>query len=543
MQYQSALEMLYKWEKETPNSVYLSQPINGEWHNWTFYEVAQEVRKMASYIRLLNLESDSKIGILSKNCAHWIMSDLAIMLSGHVSVPLYPNLNKESLNKILIHSETKLLFVGKLDDFSSMKGGIPSDIDCISYPFYPEDYPIWDELIKDVDPINEDIIRPLDDLASIIYTSGTTGNPKGVMHSFFNFSFATINATSSLGISKKETFFSYLPLSHIAERLLVEMCGLFNGGRVFFAESLDTFSENLSFASPTVFLGVPRIWTKFQQGILLKLPQRKLDFLLSLPIVSSLIKSKIKKGLGLKRAGNIFTGAAPTPISTLNWFAKLGIYIQEAYAMTENTCYSHVTLNNNIRIGSVGKSLPKCQVSFSEANEILIKHEALMLGYYKDKEQTDEVIKDGWLHTGDEGMVDIDGFLKITGRVKDLFKTSKGKYIAPSPIEMKLSENNYIEQVCIVGTGIPQPIALVVASEEGKKSLDVLKDSLKNTLAIINDILEKHEIIHNIIVVDDVWTVDNKLLTPSMKIKRNLLDKKYKENYLLWYEMDRITIL
>ena len=543
MQYQSALEMLYKWEKETPDSIYLSQPINGEWYNWTFYEAAQEIRKMASYIKSLNLEINSKIGILSKNCAHWIMSDLAIMLSGNVSVPLYPNLNKDSLNKILTHSETKLLFVGKLDDFSLMKGGIPSEINCISYPFYSEDYPIWDELIKDIDPINKDVVRPLEDLASIIYTSGTTGNPKGVMHSFFNFSFATINATSSLDISNREIFFSYLPLSHIAERLLVEMCGLFTGGRVFFAESLDTFSKNLSFASPTVFLGVPRIWTKFQQGILLKLPQIKLDFLLSLPIISSIIKNKIKKGLGLKRAANIFTGAAPTPISTINWFAKLGIYIQEAYAMTENTCYSHVTLNNNIKVGFVGQALPKCQVGFSEANEILIKHEALMLGYYKDKEQTDEVIKDGWLYTGDEGMVDKDGFLKITGRVKDIFKTSKGKYIAPSPIEMKLSENNYIEQVCIVGTGIPQPIALVVPSEKGKESLEILKDSLENTLTYLNNSLDKHEVIHNIIVVNDIWTVDNKLLTPSMKIKRNLLDKKYQENYLLWYEMDKIIIL
>ena len=153
----------------------------------------------------------------------------------------------------------------------------------------------------------------------------------------------------------KEVFFSYLPLSHIAERLLVEMGSLYTGGKVCFAESIDTFSSNLAVSSPTVFLGVPRIWTKFQQGILTKLPQNKLDILLKIPLVSSLIKKKIKKGLGLSKANNIFTGAAPTPIALIQWFKKLGITIQEAYAMTENTCYSHVSFKNNVLIGSVGR--------------------------------------------------------------------------------------------------------------------------------------------------------------------------------------------
>ena len=497
---------------------------------------------MAAYIKSLKLKKNSKIGILSKNCAHWIMSDLAIMLSGHISVPLYPNLNSESLNKILSHSETQLLFVGKLDNFDLMKDGIPSNISCITFPFYSQDYPIWDDLISGIQPIKDNIEIDASELASIMYTSGTTGDPKGVMHSFANFSFATINASRSLEIVKREIFFSYLPLSHIAERLLVEMCSLYTGSRVNFAESLETFSANLSHVSPTVFLGVPRIWTKFQQGILLKVPQKKLDRLLKIPLISFLIKNKIKKGLGLKRANNVFTGAAPMPIATINWFAKLGIFIQEAYAMTENTCYSHVTLKDNIRVGYVGQALPKCEVRFSEEKEILIKHEALMLGYYKDVDQTNDIIKDGWLHTGDEGEIDKDGFLKITGRVKDIFKTSKGKYIAPSPIEMKLSENSNIEQVCVVGTGIPQPIALVVLSENAKKIFNY-KASIEETLIDVNLTLDKHEVVHNLIVVDDVWTVENKFLTPSMKIKRKNIEKKYQANYSTWYDQNTIVVL
>jgi long-chain acyl-CoA synthetase len=543
MNYLSPLEMLYKWEQEKPNEIYLSQPINGIWHNWTWAEVGQEVRKMAAYLKSLDLPAQSKIGLLSKNCAHWIMTDFAIMMAGHTSVPLYPNLSADTLGKILIHSETKLLFVGKLDGFAAMQPGIPADMPCITFPFYSEDYPEWNALVKDVTPLIDNVIREEKELATIIYTSGTTGDPKGVMHKFFNFSFATTNAVKALPFNN-ESFFSYLPLCHIAERLLVQMGSLYTGGKVYFAESLETFAANLSEASPSVFLGVPRIWTKFQQGILTKLPQKKLNILLSIPLVSTLIKKKIQKGLGLSKANNIFTGAAPTPSATIKWFAKLGIKIQEAYAMTENTCYSHVSFKSKIKIGSVGQALPLCDVKLSDQKEILIKHDALMDGYYKDEEETKKTIVDGWLHTGDEGEIDANGFLTITGRVKDIFKTTKGKYVAPSPIEMKLSANKNLEQICVVGDGIPQPIVLVVLSERGKaKSKEDLIASLEKTMEVVNPKLDKHEKLHNIVVVSEDWTIENNLLTPTMKIKRNAIEKIYKSNYASWYEGGRVTLL
>lgn len=542
--YQSPLEMLYRWESETPNKLYMRQPINDEWHKWTWSETATEVRKMAAYLQSLDLAPKSKIAILSKNCAHWIMSDLAIMMAGHVSVPLYPNLKAESIKQILDHSETKLVFVGKLDDFASMRPGIPKDMPCIAYPFYSEEgYPVWGDLVKDIEPIAENIVREPNDLATIIYTSGTTGMPKGVMHKFYNFSFATSNAVPLLGLATEERFFSYLPLCHIAERLLVEMGSLYSGGMVSFAESLDTFAKNLSDTKPTAFLGVPRIWTKFQQGILTKLPQKKLNVLLAIPLVSSLIKKKIKSGLGLQEARNVFTGAAPTPVSTLKWFKRLGINIQEAYAMTENCCYSHVTLNDDIQFGFVGKALPHCEVKLSEKNEILIKHIALMDGYYKEEKQTQDTIKDGWLYTGDEGHIDSKGFLKITGRVKDLFKTSKAKYVAPAPIEMKLSANKNIEQVCVVGDNIPQPIALITLSEYGKsRPAEDVVASLSKTLTVVNPKFDAHERLKKIIVLDQEWTIENNLLTPSMKIKRNEVEKLHKENYVSWYEREEEVI-
>ena len=246
----------------------------------------------------------------------------------------------------------------------------------------------------------------------------------------------------------------------------------------------------------------------------------------------------------MANANNVFTGAAPTPVSLIKWFAHLGINIQEAYAMTENTCYSHVTLKNNIKVGYVGKPLPLCQVKLSGRKEILIKHDALMDGYYKMENETSQTIVNGWLHTGDEGYIDDEGFLKITGRVKDLFKTTKGKYVAPSPIEMKISANKNIEQVCVVGDELPQPIALLVLSERGKSTLrEDLKINLNRTLNNMNSMLENHEKIHNFIVLDQPWTVENKLLTPTMKIKRNLIEKKYSIFYKDWYDKESIFFI
>tara|TARA_Y100000589_G_C27155009_1_gene630472 strand:+ start:220 stop:1863 length:1644 start_codon:yes stop_codon:yes gene_type:complete len=535
--YITPLEMLYKWEKEIPNSIFLRQPVDDFWHEWTWHDSVNEVRKMSAYLLSLNLPKNSKIGILSKNCAHWILSDLAIMMSGYISVPLYPNLSSNAFKQIIEHSEIQFIFIGKLDSFEEIRSVIPKSVKCISFPFYSQPgYKTWNDVVDESKKTVNNIVRDPKELATIIYTSGTTGIPKGVMHDFHNFSFSTTNAVETIGLNK-DSFISYLPLCHIAERLLVEMGSLYSGGTVSFVESIDKFSENLKYIRPTVFLGVPRIWTKFQQGILSKIPRKRLNILLNIPFISKIIKNKIKSKLGLNKAKHIFTGAAPTPTSILKWFSKLDINIQEAYAMTENCCYSHVTLKDEIKVGFVGKALPLCKVKLSEKNEILIKHDGLMLGYYKEKEITSETIKDGWLYTGDEGFIDKQGFLKITGRVKDLFKTSKGKYVAPSPIEMKLSANKNIEQVCVVGNNIPQPLALIVLSEYGKvkSKIDLVK-SLNKSLSIVNKKIEKHEKLNGIIVLDEPWTIDNGRLTPTMKVKRNEVEKLYQSNYELWYD-------
>jgi long-chain acyl-CoA synthetase len=546
MEYLSPLAMLYHWEKETPDRVYLKQPIDGKWQTWTWLQVAQEVRQLAAFLDELGLPPHSHIALLSKNCAHWIICDLAIMMAGHVSIPLYPNLQEESIQQILERSESVVLLVGKLDHWDAVKNVISPGIKRIAFPFCNHDgCENWSDFVGRHQPMQNEWYCEPTDLCSIIYTSGTVGDPKGSMFSFDAFAFVAQNAIEHVGFNNDDRFFSYLPLSHVAERMLVEMVSLYTGGQVSFSESLQSFGQNLADSKPTIFLGVHRIWSKFQEGILEKFPQRKLDVLLNLPLLSYFIKKKIREKLGLNETRMTFTGAAPTPPALIKWFSRIGIKIQEAYAMTENLCYSHVTLRENIKIGFVGQPLPHCEVRLGESDEIQMKHKALMLGYYKEPEKSIEVFtEDGFLKTGDEGFIDKEGFLKITGRIKDLFKTAKGKYVAPSPIEMKLSANALVENVCVVGSGLAQPIAIMTLSELGrKKSEEELILSLKNTLQDTNETLDAHEKMKKIIVLKDTWKVENNLLTPSLKIKRNEIEKRYADHYEEWYELNGSVIL
>lgn len=548
MRYASPIEKFYEWEKSQPDRTFLRQAYNGQWLHTSWGKAGQEIRSMAAYLKSLNLPPQSNIAIISKNCAHWIMSDLAIMMAGHVSVPLYPTIPADLIRYCLEHSESKVCFVGKLDDWSKQRSGVPEGVKVITYPLWTEQgegYVNWDDIVAKTPPMKDSPVPDPESIITIIYTSGTTGLPKGVMHKTHAFAFAAYNALNTIGgLDNTERFFSYLPLSHIAERMLVEMGGIFTGASLSFAESLDTFAANLKDTKPTIFLAVPRIWTKFQMGILGKMPQSRLDLLMKIPIVNNLIKKKIKEGLGLDQAKFLLTGAAPLPVATMDWFDKIGFEIYEAYAMTENCAYSHLNLPGKRKMGWVGQSLPMNDVRISEEGEIQVRSDALMVGYYKDEEKTKEAItSDGWLCTGDQGEVDSQGYLKITGRVKDIFKTDKGKYVAPAPIENELSKNTYIEQVCVVGANLPQTMAMVVLSADGKAlDRDAIAKSLEETMHEVNKVLDKHEKMKKMIVVNEEWTVDNNLLTPTMKVKRNVLEKQKQDRYTSWYSAEEIVI-
>jgi long-chain acyl-CoA synthetase len=543
----SLLEYFYHFEKTKASTVYLKQPINGTYKDFTWAEVGKQVRSLAAYLKSKNYPEKAKIAIISKNCAEWIISDLAIMMAGMVSVPIYPTLTGEQVNQILEHSESSMAIVGKLDNWPAMKKGISVAIDFISYPTYNPDseHISWTEVMN-TPGIIEDYKPKLSDLFTIIYTSGTTGNPKGVMLDFKAFAsimFHTEHVTklSTPGI----TFFSYLPLSHIAERNIVLSASLLSGGLVYFAESLDTFAKNLQDASPTHFLAVPRIWTKFQMGILAKLPQKKLDFLLKIPIIKNIIRNKVKKGLGLQNTTINLTGAAPISPSLLEWFQRLGIYIQEAYGMTENVGAVCMMPDNEFRRGSVGKVYPGQEVKIAPENgEILTRASWNMLGYYKEEELTAATIDaENWIHTGDVGELDADGFLKITGRVKEMYKTSKGEYVAPAQIEAKFADIDIVEQVCVIGQNLAQPIAVVVLSELGQNlSKADQEQRLVQFLKDTNPSLKPYERLHKIMVSAEAWTVENNRLTPTLKVKRNILEAAYSEQLEKIYDSNKQVV-
>lgn len=542
------VDNLYHWEKERPHQVYLRQPFGDSFRDYTWKEVGDQVRRVSAYLRSLNLPPQSNIGLVSKNCAEWIIADVAIMMTGHVSVPFYATLTADQLQQVLTHSGCSVLFVGKLDDWSGMKKGVSSAIKCISFPTYNPDpeHIQWNDILANHAPISDNPTPQPDELFSIIYTSGTTGNPKGVMVSHRAVSEAVGRTKHILRYDvPNPRFFSYLPLCHIAERNIVEATSLGTGGTVYFAESLDTFTKNLTAARPTHFLAVPRIWTKFQLGILAKMPQKKLDMLLKIPVLSGIVKKKIRKGLGLNEAQLVLTGAAPMPISLIRWFRRLGITIQEAYGMTENLGAVCMMPQDNPKDGSVGKIYPGMEVVIAEGTgEILTRSPWNMLGYYREPSLTAETIDSkGWIHTGDVGEVDEDGYLKITGRVKEMYKTSKGEYVAPSQIEFGFADNKMIEQICVVGQNLPQPIALVILSEMAQKfDKDAINQSLNSTLSDLNLRLKTYERVQKIVIMKDTWTVDNNMLTPTMKTKRNVIEKNYASMMEPWYE-DKESII
>jgi long-chain acyl-CoA synthetase len=544
----SILEYFYHWEKHTPNEVFLKQPFGDDFLDFTWQKAGEQIRKLSNYIKSLGLAPKSNIALISKNCAEWIITDLAIMHSGHVSVPMYPTLTAAQVNQILVHSEAKLVFIGKLDDWQHMKAGIPSNLQCISFPNYNADveHVQWDDIMANYSIDTQDTLPNGNELFTIIYTSGTTGNPKGVMVDFAAVS-ECLYATRNFVFAERTgtRFFSYLPLCHIAERNIVESLAIVTGGVIYFAENLDTFSKNLQNANPTHFLAVPRIWTKFQLGILSKLPQKKLNILLRIPIVGSLIKKKIKKGLGLSETWMCYTGAAPMPVSLIQWFGKLGIDIHEAYGMTENLgAVCMMPLGKKVE-GSVGKVYPGMEVNIDkDTGEILTRSKWNMLGYYKEPQMTAETLdKEGWIHTGDVGELDGDGYLKITGRVKEMYKTSKGEYVAPAQIEMGFAENSNVEQICVVGQNLPQPLALVVLSDIGRKlSRAELVENFKEQLNTLNPTLKSYEKVKKIVILKELWTVENNKMTPTMKIKRNVIEKEFEPSYEKWYEDSEVII-
>ena len=549
----SLIEHFYHWEQVQPDKVFLRQPNGDQWYELTYKQAGQEARQMASALASKGLLAGDHIGILSKNCYHWILADLAIMMGGYVSVPYYASLPKEQLKEVITLSDVKLLFIGKIDTWGDKVQAIPDDVSVITFPHYEGSAEIkigekWDDLIARHSPKTENDAAELHSLWTIKFTSGTTGTPKGVMLSHHSpaLMMATEKETNWLGLYKIPEIrcLSYLPLNHVGERIGMEMIVLTLGGTISFAESLDTFAQNIRDTQPTVFFGVPRIWTKFYLGVLAKIPGEKLDYLLSDPKTAEPTKKKIRASLGFSDIHMAATGAAITPAFLKDFYKKLDIHLTEAYGMTEVCGSITNSQNHDAPQDSVGKAKPNAEVKIHpDTGEVLLKSPYMMMGYYKDPEKTAAVLVDGWMHSGDRGTIDDDGYLRIVGRVTDSFKTSKGSYITPNPLEESLMKNNYIEQICIAGLGIPQPVALVNLSAMGIAAEPAaVEASLLEAISQLNATRAPFERISTVIIQKEVWSEKNRCLTPTLKVKRGTLDEMFKSEYLKWHEMDQKVI-
>ena len=534
------LQRIYRWERERPNALFLTQPWGGgQVRDWTWGQAVDEVRRIATWLKSQDWEPGSRVAILSRNCAWWIMADLAIWMAGHVTVPVYPSLKAQSIRQILEHCGARACFLGATDEREASEAGIPAGVCCVRFPTAAaNDWPSWDVLVTANLPLPGRPTRAPEDLSTIIYTSGTTGTPKGVMHSFANFAFDAKVLAELIKLTPNERVLSYLPLAHIVERAGMEGTAIWLGYRVFFTEGIDTFVADLARARPTIFLSVPRLLLKFQQGVFAKIPEHKLERLLRIPILNRTVRKRVLQKLGLDTVLNAACGAAPLPTEILLWYRKLGLNLAEGYGMTE-TLITHLPAPGSIRPGYVGCAIPGVDAKVTETDELLIRSPMTMLGYYGDPEATKACFtQDGFFRTGDLARIDPDGQLKIIGRVKEQFKTSKGKYVMPTPIESQLLAHPVVDACCLMGAGMPRPFAVVLLANVPTERAAV-EQTLLDLMNNVNTQLDPHEQLSFVAVAQGPWTVGNGFITPTLKIKRNVLESRYQPCVDDWMRQNR----
>jgi len=547
------LDYVLGHETSQPERVYLTQPIgDGRVVDYTWAQALEQSRRMAAHLRSRGFAPGARIAILSKNCAHFIMAELAIWMAGYTTVAIFPTETAETVRYVLEHSEASLLFVGKLDTWPQQQAGVPAGLPAIAFPLAPETtLDTWDAIATRTAPLQGRPRRGADDLAMLIYTSGSTGLPKGVMVSFGALTRAAEGIVNDsrrrLGTSGESRMLSYLPLAHSFERSWVEAASLVDGGtHLFFAESLDTFLQDLQRARPTIFISVPRLWLKFQQGVFEKMPPAKLDRLLGIPLIGRIVGRKVLKGLGLDAVIQAGSGSAPIPADLIAWYRRLGLKLFEGYAMTEDNSYSHTSNEQFGEPGYVGVPMPGVQVRLSPEGEILIKSPGQFSGYYKQPELTAaSFTDDGFFRTGDLGERRPDGLLKITGRAKELFKTAKGKYVAPAPIENLLNAHPMVELSLVSGLGQSAPYALVVLAEDlRQRQADAsvrarVETELEQLLRDVNRQLADYEQLRMLVIAKEPWSIENGLLTPTMKVRRSRIEAAMAPQVAAWYASGR----
>lgn len=528
------LEDFFRHEREQPDRIYLVQPLaEGRKQELSWAEVGDQVRRFAGWLLQQQLPPRSHLAILSKNCAHWIIADLAIWMAGHVSVPLQPTLSPPALRQIVEHAQTRMVIVGKLDDWQELRSGLPVSLPWVGLPLAPPDPELipWARLQEESAPLQEAVPRDRGELATIMYSSGTTGLPKGCMLSFDSMYFAAKNYLRLFLTTETDRVLSWLPLSHIAERQFIEMQSLLSGMTVYFAHSRASFIRDIRRARPTLFLGTPATWHQIRQGVQQQMQQRMLNRALAIPLIRKRAALRMLDQTGLNQVRFAVVCGDTTPTQTMDWYHRIGVRLFEIYGLTENCGYSHVGRPGRFRPGWCGLPNPGVECRIDEQGQLLVRSRATMLGYFKNPARTAAVLDaDGFLQTGDRGEIDQEGFLRLSGRMTDLFHTSDGRLVVPQPIEHELLTHPLVEYACVVGQGLPQPLALLTLTEQARQlPHHEVERELEALLQRVNREMSRHEQLACMVVISDAWHRDAEATTATMLLRRGVIRARYHE--------------
>ena len=471
-----------------------------------------------------------KMVVLSRNRAHWVMADLAIISSGNVTVSMFTTLPGATAEYILELTQAKVVFVGETSNWDQLTAVLPEEVLLVTLPGVELEQPHekWEDLLTRYAGQAPRYQGQPDDMISLVFTSGTTGMPKGVIQTHNSNLIPIRRFTNLFGVTESPRYFSYLPLSHIAERQIVEFSSIVLGGEVFFNESLETLPRDLQRTRPHVFFGPPRIWEQLQQAVIGKFGGKD-------ALAAALAQDKagigqlVLEGLGLNEVEYCLTAAAPTPPALIHWWEELGLMLMEGFGQTEAMGVI-LSSHEHRRVGSIGKPIGEVEYKITKEGELAIKADGCTPGYYRQADKTAELIQDGWLHTGDKVRVDEDGFIYITGRVKDYFKTIQGKFVAPPPIESAFAKNPHAEQQCLLGRGYSKTVMVAVLTAEAQNLPEQeIADSILATIREINEEIEKHARIGAAIVTREPWSIENEILTPTLKIRREKVEEGFAE--------------
>ena len=517
------------WAETCPDRVWLRDLREQGSDDYTWAEANAQIRALAAMLED-RFGHGERMGILSRNRPHWFMADIAIIASGNVSLSLFTTLPASTAEYILDFTEARVLFVGETQNWEAVKSILREDVTLIALPGVVLDRPHlrWEDLLDEWAGRAPDYECAADDMMSLVFTSGTTGLPKGVIQTHDSNLVPIRRFIKAFGIREAPRYFSYLPLSHIAERQIVEFSSIVVCGEVSFNESPETILRDLQRTRPHMFFGPPRIWEQFQQAVIGKFGgQAELEKALAADREG--IGQLVLDTMGLNEVEFCLVAAAPTPPALIHWWEIFGLTLMEGFGQTEAMGLI-VSSPEQRRIGSIGKPLGEVEYRITEEGELAVKAEGCTPGYYRMPEKTAELIRDGWIHTGDKARVDEEGFLYITGRVKDYFKTIQGKFVAPPPIEGEFAKNPHAEQQCLLGRGFSKTIMVAVLTPDARqKAREELEASFLETLEDINREVEKHARIGGVILSSEPWEIANEVLTPTLKIRRDQVEALFGE--------------